>query len=791
MSFATPVQISEPLHSALLDLASGCIRFEAVGCPPRFANNFVHALICLDCGVYPPESLARLEVPLESHIVPNHQPAFKVHPITVALLLHALDHFDLGELAKYIEVAPDSFRVSEDYGDDGGTDGDPAPSQPPVGDSTQPAPKKKVKARRYRPLDSSFSADDGADFVCLRVRRPTKPPAAPKQGSVVSGFLQHRSSLNELLAYIQSKIYSAQETSTIAALLVSVALGSTPMAEESARRKELWEERTAPCLAADGGHPFALDELRVYIRIDEIIRSNPHWRTAVRDDVARTHKWKQESLDEHGFTPSMAKYLVDKLRWLATDPYGPDVDPTAVPGVYSRRSLLDADAASELKQAIEALRTASVGPQTARRGRPLMMGRAQTFLDELRRPSRAGWDPAARGFKAPYAVNAKHEHKPTEHSGRELAQWIPTEVRSDPRGSTATFLSYINNLSPFEPAGRRLYAHIGKAFAAMLPMFEVVLASYPAKADPAFYSGAAVTSSLQVVVRLSKQQLTPDVPSRKGGGWHYSGTPAENICATGIYYLDCENIEPPSTKFITAVGREALSGGSVQHLDDGQQEYVFGLSAERLKRRRVHSQALGSTRPMAGSCFVYPNHLQAKTANLNLVDRTRPGHVTMLEIFLVDPDHFTLPSWKVLPQQVDWLRDATLQLCSRDPACRLSRLPLEILERIFDEFERSTARDRTLPEGCSLRLTDPQTAEVRRQEHLGSLLAVHSLEMVTDDEWEDEYGEASDYDDNDDGSHPSPFLPDGSYSQAFIDFAHSHGIAPWEIHEHDWLFDSY
>ncbi|EPQ26923.1 uncharacterized protein PFL1_05558 [Pseudozyma flocculosa PF-1] len=491
-----------------------------------------------------------------------------------------------------------------------------------------------------------------------------------------------------------------------------------------------------------------------------------------------------------------------------------------------------------------------VGPQTARRGRPLMMGRAQTFLDELRRPSRAGWDPAARGFKAPYAVNAKHEHKPTEHSGRELAQWIPTEVRSDPRGSTATFLSYINNLSPFEPAGRRLYAHIGKAFAAMLPMFEVVLASYPAKADPAFYSGAAVTSvsdtsgqqasarrgplfpssrptparaprepfsshltsagfpvgafvppalptvnlhgqSLQVVVRLSKQQLTPDVPSRKGGGWHYSGTPAENICATGIYYLDCENIEPPSTKFITAVGREALSGGSVQHLDDGQQEYVFGLSAERLKRRRVHSQALGSTRPMAGSCFVYPNHLQAKTANLNLVDRTRPGHVTMLEIFLVDPDHFTLPSWKVLPQQVDWLRDATLQLCSRDPACRLSRLPLEILERIFDEFERSTARDRTLPEGCSLRLTDPQTAEVRRQEHLGSLLAVHSLEMVTDDEWEDEYGEASDYDDNDDGSHPSPFLPDGSYSQAFIDFAHSHGIAPWEIHEHDWLFDSY
>ena len=47
---------------------------------------------------------------------------------------------------------------------------------------------------------------------------------------------------------------------------------------------------------------------------------------------------------------------------------------------------------------------------------------------------------------------------------------------------------------------------------------------------------------LQIIVKLANIHLTPEKPSYEGGSWHVEGMANEAICATALYYYDCENI---------------------------------------------------------------------------------------------------------------------------------------------------------------------------------------------------------------------------------------------------------
>ncbi|GME31037.1 hypothetical protein GTA08_BOTSDO13229 [Neofusicoccum parvum] len=50
------------------------------------------------------------------------------------------------------------------------------------------------------------------------------------------------------------------------------------------------------------------------------------------------------------------------------------------------------------------------------------------------------------------------------------------------------------------------------------------------------------SKGLQVIVKLANIHLTPDKPDYPGGSWHVEGMLNEWICATAIYYYDCDNI---------------------------------------------------------------------------------------------------------------------------------------------------------------------------------------------------------------------------------------------------------
>jgi hypothetical protein len=47
---------------------------------------------------------------------------------------------------------------------------------------------------------------------------------------------------------------------------------------------------------------------------------------------------------------------------------------------------------------------------------------------------------------------------------------------------------------------------------------------------------------IQVIFKLANIHLTPEDPKYPGGSWHIEGSLNEHICATALYYYDCENV---------------------------------------------------------------------------------------------------------------------------------------------------------------------------------------------------------------------------------------------------------
>jgi hypothetical protein len=74
---------------------------------------------------------------------------------------------------------------------------------------------------------------------------------------------------------------------------------------------------------------------------------------------------------------------------------------------------------------------------------------------------------------------------------------------------------------------------------------------------------------LQVIFKLANIHLTPEQSRYEGGSWHVEGSLNEHICATALFYIDCENVTESRLAF-----RQSM------HTDDvgGKPAQVSGLS---------------------------------------------------------------------------------------------------------------------------------------------------------------------------------------------------------------------
>ncbi|WPH04584.1 Hypothetical protein R9X50_00747600 [Acrodontium crateriforme] len=254
---------------------------------------------------------------------------------------------------------------------------------------------------------------------------------------------------------------------------------------------------------------------------------------------------------------------------------------------------------------------------------------------EYRRPTRIEYSKAEyvdRGLKRDMKINYSANDR-FEQANRRLVQPEPRE-EFGPRKSTASGLEGLNL--------RRDFAKNG----------------------------------LQIIVKMANIHPTPEKPNYGGGSWHIEGSLNEHICATMLYYYDCENITESFLSFRQQVCPGDLGETSYQQCDFYHFEQIFGVFDQ-----ENCIQSLGSTLTREGRLITFPNVLQHKVEPFKLADATRPGHRKILAIFVVDP-FVRIPSTaNVPPQQKEWFSEMALKLD------RMGELPLEIAEHIIDSVD--------------------------------------------------------------------------------------------------------
>ncbi|ENH66085.1 hypothetical protein FOC1_g10008106 [Fusarium oxysporum f. sp. cubense race 1] len=184
-------------------------------------------------------------------------------------------------------------------------------------------------------------------------------------------------------------------------------------------------------------------------------------------------------------------------------------------------------------------------------------------------------------------------------------------------------------------------------------------------------------SRVQVIVKLANIHLTPEKPTYDGGSWHVEGQLNEHICATALYYYDCDNITDSRLDFRTAANREDQTVElNYEQGDFDSIERVFAIDpgADLL-------QNIGSVLTRQDRMLFFPNVYQHHVSPFELVDKSRPGHRKILALFLVDPQVPIISTANVPPQQRNWWAEGLLK---ND---RFNNLPPELTRMVVDNLD--------------------------------------------------------------------------------------------------------
>ncbi|EPQ26843.1 uncharacterized protein PFL1_05478 [Pseudozyma flocculosa PF-1] len=183
------------------------------------------------------------------------------------------------------------------------------------------------------------------------------------------------------------------------------------------------------------------------------------------------------------------------------------------------------------------------------------------------------------------------------------------------------------------------------------------------------------------------------------------------ICVIGVHCLDANNVAGVSFDFSIEQGSGVGMG---EALADGErQDHILGLFGPDMEAV-FNREEFGSASIGQGQYLAFPATLSTKMDPVKLLDAKRPGHLTLVRFWLVDPSDSVVSTARVVPQQVDWVKEA-MRGMQRDPKSLFSLLPIEVLEMIFDELEELLeANERGLRKRnktkCALRLEDQARA---------------------------------------------------------------------------------
>jgi len=417
-----------------------------------------------------------------------------------------------------------------------------------------------------------------------------------------------------------------------------------------------------------GVSPYTLVELKMMRALGKI-KDKRNWFNKINDETIR-EKWRKELESLH---PTQVQFILDELMHSAklSDE---KLSVSPVDGVWQSDKIIDEELCSELASAVLTLENSDDEPDWH-------PGSNQQMLDLLH-PS---VNPFVNGVSKDSEGNTVKvfEHSVSGKAGQytsEKYQWLPSEVDVGENGE-CKITSPINNY----PEGK-LYSVFEKILECFIPLFKNVLNELvnprprrqkvsmnsddlyeppPEDEDDAvideWYESRVPKvpqevpefepsnqeklvelngRKLQVIFKLANIVLTEDKPKYKGGSWHVEGMRNEHIVASGIYYWQSENITTSKLTFRTAV-REP----DYEQSDNEGVGGVFGLEDE-----GPLVQEIGSVTCIQNRSVCWPNTLQHKVQDFELVDTTEPGVRKILVFFLIDPAVRILSTANV-PQQ--------------------------------------------------------------------------------------------------------------------------------------------
>ncbi|KAI8586465.1 hypothetical protein BDZ88DRAFT_399827 [Geranomyces variabilis] len=431
------------------------------------------------------------------------------------------------------------------------------------------------------------------------------------------------------------------------------------------------------------------------IRIANLIRNTPCWRTLLRDANA-VAKWRYEAEQEaEALSDHQMKTTFSELFNYALEECMDDAQnaPTrfGTYGVHFEDGLIPSATESALKAHAAFLLDSKLSDQIYRLPRE-PYNDARDWLPQLEalvdliHPSR--YSLASHNVALPPALPTR-----TGWARRSCNfQWLPVEFHLETGADRACFSSYINNVNPIRHC--EVYDAMATVLGQLVPLFEHVLTDLqrprrlvidwqckdhyrepkdatdevienfrdlmamtnvhwdykPHPPPPAAWPRISLCGrQLQVIVKQTQVLLMPSKPHQPAGRWHVEGLEHERIVAIGIYCLDVKNVSTPS------LGLRSATGNPPRYV--GEEEAIMAAFGMVDEDRR--NQYLGEINLVPGRCVAFPNVYQHKFSAISLLDRTRNGHSTLISFLLIDPSTRITSTLQVPPQQPDWTDLAT------------------------------------------------------------------------------------------------------------------------------------
>ena len=225
---------------------------------------------------------------------------------------------------------------------------------------------------------------------------------------------------------------------------------------------------------------------------------------------------------------------------------------------------------------------------------------------------------------------------------------------------------------------------------------------------------------LQMILRVTEINLTPEKPRYDSEEWHVQGRMNERICATAVYTYGIHNTTPASLSF-----RRRINAEEAMLAKDYIQSPPWAPELYGARSGDPVIQHMGDITLSEDRLVTYPNTFQTRLLPIELADKSKPGHVKLLTLYLVDPNRRMMSTAMVPPQRRDWWAREV-----RVDNARFWRLPREVWDKIVEMVDGYPIGTE---EGEEMRQEFKAESERAREKHTRAMM--NYLEWDLD--WED------------------------------------------------------